>query len=80
MAEQAAWKYSLSTNSSTHGSLERQQLAKIRRGNRGFSSSIILTLGTLGHALTGRALSVDEFQNAVNDALPKGITSVESER
>lgn len=66
-----------STNSSAHGSLERYQLAKVRRRNRSLSSSIILTLGTLGHAQTGRALGIDVFQNAVKDALPKGITSVE---
>lgn len=48
----AIQQYLLSTDSSAHGSLEGYELANIRRRNRSFSSSIILTLRTLGHPHT----------------------------
>ena len=46
-------RYLLATNSSTHGRLEGHELADIRRRDRSFSSSIILTLRTLSHPHTG---------------------------
>lgn len=46
-------RYLLAANSSTHRSLQGHELANIRRRNLGFSTSIALTLRTLGHAHTG---------------------------
>lgn len=46
-------RYLLAADSSTHRSLQRHELANIRRRNLGFPTSIALTLRTLGHAHTG---------------------------